>query len=149
VVEFKINGRTVKTVDEAEAFIWEFMQVTLSNPEESGYGKSYDFDLYLPWLMDWVLNRPHDPNAIMTPTDELELLYMEAGWSLVMKGLMRPGSRDSGGEIPGGAYGKGYAMTFKGRDFYKRKMRESAVVPGTEVPIEVPEGRPLERPDPA
>ncbi len=113
-----MNGRKVKSIEEGEQFIREFMRETLGNPSESGYGKNYDFDLYLPWMMDWVLNVPQNKDdEDMTATHVLEVLFMDAGWSLCQKGILRPGPRSTGGESIGGALGKGYSLTPKGREW--------------------------------
>ena len=118
---FHTNARKVREIESAEAFIREFMYETLNNPSEGSYGKSYDFDLYLPWMMDWVLNVPQPKEDMdFTPTHELEIMFMDASWSLCQQGLMRPGPRSTNGESPGGAYGKGFALTPKGRKWLER-----------------------------
>jgi hypothetical protein len=116
---FKVNGRKVSDVQGAIGFIKEFLVHTLSGELETGYGKSYDFDLYLPYVMDWVLNVPQTEQEGFSPTHELEILYMEAGWEMVLEGLLRPGPRSTNGEVPGGSYGKGYSLTNKGWKWLK------------------------------
>jgi|GEM_PF-5670681 len=116
---FKVNGRKVTDAEGAIRFIKEFMRVTLDESMEHGYGKSYDFDLYLPWMMDWVLNVPQENQEGFTSTHDLELIYMEAAWEMTIRGLLRPGPRSTNGEAPGGSYGKGYALTQKGWKWLK------------------------------
>lgn len=112
------NGRKVRTIEEAKDFIRVFMDETLNHRTDVAFGKSYDFDLFLPWMMDWVLNLPHSHDDLdLTPTHELEVLYMDAAWVLCQEGLLRPGPRTTGGEGTGGDYGKGYSLTPKGKDW--------------------------------
>jgi hypothetical protein len=132
------RGRKAKSTEDAKTFIRAFMDHTLNNTLETGYGKSYDFDLFLPWMMDWVLNVPAKEDDGFTPTDELEVLYMDAAWELVQEGVLRPGPRGTNGEGTGGEYGKGYAMTPKGRQWLKEFDREVYDRHGqTEPPIDM------------
>jgi hypothetical protein len=126
------HGRKAKSVQDAQAFILEFMNETLNNPSESGYGKSYDFDLFLPWMMSWILNVPQKDDQDITPTDDLEVLYMDAAWDLVMKGILRPGTRGTGGEGTGGEYAKGYSMTPKGKEWLAEYARTNPRVEESE-----------------
>ena len=129
---FSVNGRRAKDFDEASAFIKDFLRHTLEETSESGYGKSYDFDLYLPWMMDWILNVPHEKEEEFTPTHELETLYMEVGWELVMQGFLRPGPRGTNGEVPGGSYGKGFSLTGKGWKWVREDAAQSQSVPASQ-----------------
>ena len=122
------QGRKVKSIEEAEAYIRHFMEETLYRPTEGSYGKSYDFDLFLPYMMDWILSVPQEKEDEFTPTHDLERIYMEAGWRLCQKGFLRPGPRTTGGEGVGGDYGKGYSLTMEGRkwltEFHEQKSAE-------------------------
>jgi hypothetical protein len=112
------NGRKVVSVQDGKLFIRAFLDEILNHRTDVGFGKSYDFDLYLPWMMDWVLNVPGDKeDQEVTPTHDLEIIYMDAAWELCQEGLLRPGPRSTSGEGTGGAYGKGYSLTPKGRDW--------------------------------
>jgi len=91
------------------------------------YGKTYDFDVFLPYMMDWVLNVPHskDEDESFAPTHDLELLYMDAAWDLVRKGLLRPGPRATNSEGVGGDYGKGYSLTQEGRAWIAEALKNA------------------------
>jgi hypothetical protein len=136
------EGRKVKTMHDAENFIRKFMNETLFHRNTEVYGKHYDYDLYLPLMMDWVLNLPSDKNEVYTPTEELEVLFMESGWDLVQKGLLRPGPRATNSESPGDAYGKAYCLTEKGRQWLKegrdQELRESKNEPPLQEPTPSP-----------
>jgi hypothetical protein len=114
-----IEGRKAATIDEAKNFIKRFMYEIIHLKNESGYVKHYELDLYLPMMMDWVLNVPGDKNQTFTPTDTLEVLYMDAAWELCREGIFRPGPRATNGESPHDSYGKGYSLTLKGREWIK------------------------------
>lgn len=109
------EGRKARSIPEAKEFIRRFMNETLKSKDTSGYIKHYELDLYLPMMMDWVLNVPGEKDQDYAPTDELEVLYMEAAWDLCMEGIFRPGPRSTTSEVPGDSYGKGYSLTGKGK----------------------------------
>ena len=110
-------GRKAKTLDDAKSFIRIFVDQISHLTEEQAYSKTFDFDLYLPMMMDWVLNVPGEKDEEYTPTHELEVLYMDAAWELCQQGLMRPGPKATNSENPGDAYGKGFCLTAKGREW--------------------------------
>lgn len=113
------GGRTVRNIEEAENFIRTFILQVRDNPEHRGIGHLHDYDVFLPWMMECITNVPeHDPDE--TSNTELDRLYMDAGWSLVQKGLMRPGPRRVSGESVGDGYGKGYTLTQKGQEWLKQ-----------------------------
>lgn len=106
------NGQKAKNVDEAVAFIGSFIRYEVDHAAEINRHKDHDFDLYLPWMMEVVVNSEEDPES-QTPTS-LDSLYMDAAWALVLDGKLRPGPRTVSGENPGDGYGKGFTLTKAG-----------------------------------
>lgn len=110
-----LAGRMARTIPEAENFIFAFMADDLRRTDPRVREHSRDHDLYLPWLMEILQSAPLElPEA--PPIVELEVLYMDAAWSLVMKGLLRPGPRATTSDNLRDALGKGFALTPAGRE---------------------------------
>ncbi|RYG46735.1 hypothetical protein EON79_09365 [bacterium] len=112
------QGRIVKDLAEAQDYIRVFVRRGYDETDPGGpqHRHSEDYDLLVPWLWENVSNArvenpPLEGNA-------LERLYMEAAWSLVVKGYFRPGPRSvmGGGH---GADGKGYSLTYEGEKWIK------------------------------
>ena len=112
------QGQKVKSVEEAADFIREFMQFEREHVRELNHNKDFDFDLYLPWMMEIVDNSPEEEGS--RPPYELDEIYMEAAWSIVMQGYLRPGARAVSGANPGDGYGKGFSLTVKGKEWIKK-----------------------------
>jgi hypothetical protein len=81
------KGADVKTPDEAQAFIRDFILELRNDASGRMRRHSGDYDLYLPWLWEEVIN---------------------SGTHL------EPAHCSSAG---GGDYGKGYSVTFAGEDW--------------------------------
>lgn len=116
------RGRLARSLQEAEDYILDFIVENLAQRERRIVEKSYDFDLYLPWLMEIVeYQRPKStdrgPEIV-----ELEGLYMDAAWSLCNKGYLRPGPRRTNSENPKDGYGKGYSLTLMGRTMLRERI---------------------------
>jgi hypothetical protein len=108
------RGRLARTIEEAEEYIFHFIAENHNCKETRVHDRSHDFDLYLPWLYEVVENlHVHEDDA--PKVIDLDVLYMDAAWSLVMKGFMRPGPRGMCGDNPKDGYGKGYSLTGQGR----------------------------------
>lgn len=107
------KGRACHTREDAEQFIAEFIVETLRDPYGPMQRHSLDYDLYLPWLQEEVWNSPTPEDALQTPV--LDRIYMDAAWSLVMKGYLRPGPRTMSAQCRPQDYGKGYSLTAEGR----------------------------------
>lgn len=111
-----LKGVDVNTVEEAEGFIKEFIQ-ELRNDESGRMRRhSREYDLFLPWLWEEITNSGTHDNPAHTRLETNEL-YMEAAWSLVQQGYLRPGPPKITSEDSGGDYGKGYTLTFKGKEW--------------------------------
>ena len=108
------SGRLVKTVDDAECYIWKFIAENLCADDQHIREHSHDFDLYLPWLREILESQKGDRTGAL-PIIEIQRLYMEAAWDLVMQGLLRPGPRTISGDPLKDGYGKGYSLTERGR----------------------------------
>lgn len=107
------SGRLARNVDQAERYLWTFMQENMSVTERHIAEHSRDFDLFLPWLLEIVSNQRVSHDQDVVPIFDLERIYMDAAWSLVMQGYLRPGPKVVTGDIRDG-YGKGYSLTIKG-----------------------------------
>ena len=107
------SGRLVQSQEDAEEYIWRFIFENLAVTERQIVEHNRDYDLFLPWLLEIVSNihvkTEHEP----LPIFELERIYMDAAWQMVMEGVLRPGPRVITGDIRDG-YGKGFSLTRKG-----------------------------------
>jgi len=108
------RGRFVTSVEEAADYIWRFIAENQSATDTHIRARSQDYDLYLPWLLEILENQKLDRGGAL-PILEMQRLYMEASWDLVMQGHMRPGPRTITGDSSKDGYGKGYALTERGR----------------------------------
>jgi hypothetical protein len=107
------SGRLVQSEEDAERYIWKFIAENLVQTERHIVDHTRDFDLFLPWLLEIVSNL-HVPEAEEPlPIFDLERIYMDAAWTIVMQGYLRPGPRVITGDIRDG-YGKGFSLTLKG-----------------------------------
>ncbi len=125
-MEYKTNGRLVQTLDEAQAFIREFIRCMRATHDHRVQVKSHDYDLYLPWLIEIAENLPVEGEEAPNPL-AIERLYMEAAWDLTMKGLLRPGPRLTNNQNAGDATGKGYSLTYLGDNWIKETTGGPAV----------------------
>lgn len=116
------RGRLAKSLQDAEDYILDFIVENLAQKERRIVEKSFDFDLYLPWLMEIVENQRVESQAHYPEIVELEGLYMDAAWSLCNKGYLRPGPRRTNSDNPRDGYGKGYSLTLMGRTMLREKI---------------------------
>lgn len=105
------TARSVTTLDEAKQCLLDFIHEAdkVHGPHHIAE-HSFGYDLYLPWFMEVVEFREpfHDrPNL---PIPQLNQLYMDAAWSLVTDGVLRPGPKCAGEEVMGNSYGKAYSL---------------------------------------
>ncbi|GEM_PF-1047090 len=110
------KGADAVSVEDAEGFIRDFI-LELRNDASGRMRKhSREYDLFLPWLWEEITNSGTHLEPTHTKLETSEL-YMEAAWSLVQKGHLRPGPPKVTSEDAGGDYGKGYTLTHKGKDW--------------------------------
>lgn len=107
------SGRFVQSQADAERYIWSFIAENLGHEDAHLLEHSHDFDLFLPWLLEIVSNQHVNINEETLPIFDLERIYMDAAWSIVMEGYLRPGPRVITGDIRDG-YGKGFSLTVRG-----------------------------------
>jgi hypothetical protein len=107
------SGRLIKNVDEAEVYLWKFIAENRTMTDTRMLAKLYDFDLFMPWMLEIFDTQGHQPNEAMSLL-EMQRLYMDAAWRLVMKGFLRPGPKQIGGESIHDGYGKGFSLTQEG-----------------------------------
>lgn len=119
------SGRTVKSVPDAECYVWKFMAENLSAKDPHILEHSYDFDLYLPWLLEILEYQKGDREGAL-PIIEMQRLYMEAAWNMVLQGYLRPGPRTICGDPLRDGYGKGYSLTEKGLAKIKQDLPATA-----------------------
>ncbi len=116
------RGRLAKSLQDAEDYILDFIVENLAQKERRIVEKSFDFDLYLPWLMEIVEYQRIESEGHCPEIVELEGLYMDAAWSLCNKGYLRPGPRRTNSDNPRDGYGKGYSLTLMGRTMLREKI---------------------------
>jgi len=116
---FGSSGRAVRDEAEAQEFIRTFLQFEREHREDLAKNKEHDYDLYLPWLMEVVINAPETEDG--QPPVELDRTYMDAAWGLVTQGYVRPGPRSVTGDGGSDGYGKGFTLTAKGREWVNSK----------------------------
>lgn len=107
------SGRFVQTEEEAVRYIWSFIAENGLATDRHIVEHSRDFDLFMPWLLEIVSNQRVLEDEEALPIFDLERIYMDAVWSMVMQGYLRPGPKVITGDIRDG-YGKGYSLTRKG-----------------------------------
>ncbi|MEA2553152.1 MAG: hypothetical protein QOJ65_1328 [Fimbriimonadaceae bacterium] len=119
------SGRLVRSEEEAVAYIWKFIAENLVQTDRHVTDHSRDFDLFLPWLLEITSNLRVPESEEPLPIFDLEGIYMDAAWSMVMQGYLRPGPRVITGDIRDG-YGKGFSFTRKGaKRFSELRLAES------------------------
>lgn len=123
------KGGEVTTLDEAEAFIKAFVQELRNDASGRMRRHSREYDLFLPWLWEEITNSGTHLEPAHVPL-ESNRLFMEAAWSLVQKGWLRPGPPKITSEDQGGDYGKGFTLTFRGEDEWLKEGPE----PSSETP---------------
>jgi hypothetical protein len=109
------QGQKVANIEEACEFIRAFIRYEREHRTELASGKEHDFDVFLPWMMEIVVNSEEEEGSRMP--SELDVLYMDAAWHLVTLGVLRPGPRRVSGDASRDGYGKGFALTPKGREW--------------------------------
>lgn len=123
------SGRYVKSVADAECYIWKFMAENLSADDRHILEHSHDFDLFLPWLLEIIEYQKGDRSEGL-PIIEIQRMYMEAAWNLVMAGFLRPGPRTISGDPLRDGYGKGYSLTDRGRARLAEDMLANKIASG-------------------
>jgi len=108
------SGRLVRRCADCECYIWKFMAENMASNDRNIQEHSHDYDLYLPWLLEILQTQKGDRSG-MLPILEVQRLYMEAAWEMVMQGYLRPGTRTINGDPLKDGYGNGYSLTEKGR----------------------------------
>jgi hypothetical protein len=107
--ERKARGAT--TSDEAQEAIIEFIREGQdAQSRHNVANKSQGFDLYLPWLIEVIeYVEPLDDKEPL-PILQLHRLYMDTAWSMVMKGILRPGPRTLSGAGESNTYGRAFSL---------------------------------------
>ena len=123
------SGRLIQTEADAEEFIWKFIAENLTIQDRHIADHNHDFDLFLPWLLEIVSNLHVEERDEILPIFDIERIYMDAAWNMVMRGHLRPGPRVITGDIRDG-YGKGYSLTSKGMKELgaRRSIKKDAVI---------------------
>ena len=121
------SGRLVQSQEDAEEFIWRFIAENLAVTERQIAEHNRDYDLFLPWLLEIVSNMHVKSEHEPLPIFDLERIYMDAAWQMVMEGHLRPGPRVITGDIRDG-YGKGFSLTRKGTEEMRSRLQTRAAV---------------------
>ncbi len=109
------TGRLATNLEEAQAYLWKFIAENLAVTDHRVSEQSHSFDLYLPWLLQIFDRHGEQPGETLS-MPALHGLYMDAAWSMVEEGFLRPGPRMIDGEQPRDGYGNGYSLTAKGKE---------------------------------
>jgi hypothetical protein len=117
-VQLASKGQVCHSLVEAEGYLREFIRETLRDPDGPMQRHSQEYDLYLPWLQEDVWNAPR-PDGHHASLPDLDRLYMDAAWSLVHKGFLRPGARKISSIVNGSDYGRGFSLTHLGHEWVK------------------------------
>ena len=107
------SGRLIQSEEDAEQYIWKFIAENLAQTDRHITEHNRDYDLFLPWLLEIVSNLHVSTELEPLPIFDLERIYMDAAWTMVMQGFLRPGPKVVTGDTRDG-YGKGFALTHKG-----------------------------------
>lgn len=104
-------ARSATTREEAAACLLSFIEEGRNSKGVHSIGKhSRGYDLFLPWFMEVVEYREPYPGKLLLSIPDLQELYMDAAWDLVMKGVLRPGPKAVSGDTDPGAYGKAFSL---------------------------------------
>ena len=108
------RARCALNLEQAEAALIDYLREG-AEAESPHHIREHSkgFDLYLPWFWTLVETADVTEGSDRLGFLELERLYMDASWNLVMRGILRPGPAGIGGEsagLGGDAYGKGFAL---------------------------------------
>lgn len=123
------SGRAVRTLEQAECYLWKFIAENHSTEDTHIREHSHDFDLYLPWLLEILEYQRGGRDEPVLTILEIQELYMEAAWDLVMAGFLRPGPRRISGDPTKDGYGKGFSLTRKGRERMATEMAPQSFQP--------------------
>jgi len=104
-------ARSATTKAEAEQRLLDFIREGIrSDGSHHIREHSREFDLYLPWFMEIVEYGAPYPDVEPLGICQLERLYLDASWSLVLKGVLRPGPRSVAAGVDGNVYGKAFSL---------------------------------------
>lgn len=112
------KGQTCHNLEEAEGYIREFIAATLADENGAMKRHSGEYDLYLPWLQEDVFTAPR-PNGDNPRIPDLDRLFMDAAWSLVTKGYLRPGAHKISSVVSATDYGRGFSLTHRGHQWVR------------------------------
>jgi len=108
------DGLKVESVEEAKAFLREVVRQVRTDPTGCIARGSGDYDVYLPWLWELTENSPQRGESLRA-RPQLEGIYMDAAWSLVMDGYLRPGARKIHAQTRSSDFGVAYSLTEAGQ----------------------------------
>lgn len=118
------KGREISCLEEAETFLRAFLGEGSECSEKGFDPHNHDFDLYLPWVFQCVQSGGKEGALKLC---EIGVLLMDAAWSLVQKGYLRPGPRSVMGEDLRGT-GKGYSLTPAGREWVRSGRPDATLI---------------------
>jgi len=104
-----------RTIEQAEDSILRFIAHSIATNDERMRVHTHDYDIYLPWLLEVVTYKHISSDQAPPSLTELAHLYMDAAWSLVTRGLLRPGPRNITSIDTADGFGKGYSLTQSGQ----------------------------------
>lgn len=117
------DGLKVESVEEAKTFLHEVVRQVRTDPGGCIARGSGDYDVFLPWLWELTENSPHRGEALRA-RPQLEQVYMDAAWALVMDGYLRPGPRKIHAQTRPSDFGVAYSLTVAGQKWAGVEERE-------------------------
>lgn len=104
-------ARSATSKEEAENCLLDFIYEGTAVDLTHNIGKhSRGYDLYLPWFMEVIEYRTPYSESDALGVPDLQRLYMDAAWNLVMKGILRPGPKWLSGDADSNVYGKAFSL---------------------------------------
>lgn len=109
------KARLARNLEQAEDNLIAFLAREIGHDDRQAHQHSHDYDLYLPWFLEVISYVPVPEGADSPLLTEIDHLYMDAAWSLVVRGFIRPGPRAISSIDTADGLGKGFSLTPEGR----------------------------------
>ena len=110
-----ISARLARSLEQAETALKSFVAQEFNHGDRQTHQHSHDYDLYLPWFLEVIAYLHVEAHADAPQLVEIDHLYMDAAWSLVEQGWLRPGPRSISSIDTADGLGKGFSLTPAGR----------------------------------
>lgn len=104
-------ARSIQTPEEAEVVLRAFIREG-QQPDSHHHvkEKSKGYDLYLPWFLEVIEYVPPMEDRKPLGLLELQQMYLDAAWLMVMKGVLRPGPKMVTAATDSNIYGVAFTL---------------------------------------